>query len=224
MVEPQVGITALKAWLAIDAESHQDNVFAEDHERPPTLPNGDDISLCQFVRLTEEIAGRLKDPLMGWSVGLGFDLSSLNEMGDAILSSRCLGGALQRMVDYFSIIQDAADVRLAVDIDDAVLSYRILDPGIWPRRQDALFTLGIFAKIIRSAIGSTWSTVEIVLECDGSGIRKEAPKTFGAACQFNGDTNMIRFPAHLLDNSLGALAQQRLPNHARLSQIGRAHV
>jgi len=211
MVEPTVRTTALKAWMAVPTADR--SMFADG----PSSMMDDDMPLCQFVRMAESMADRSGDPLLGWSVGLGFDLASLGDMGEAIMASRCLHGALQRVVDYFSIIQDAADVRLEVMSNDAVISYRILDPGIWPRRQDALFTLGIFAKIIRSAIGSAWAHAEVALESDGAGARKEAQKVLGAPCAFNSETNLIRFPAHLLENSLGALARPKALNHARLS-------
>jgi AraC-like DNA-binding protein len=129
-----------------------------------------------------------------------------------------LRGALMRIVDYFAILQDAAEVKLEQAGDDACFSYRILDPDIWPRRQDALFTLGIFAKIIRGCAGATFSDAELCLEGGQDGLKPDQLKSLGLKCGFRAETNMIRFPARLLERPMLTPAAQAQPNHARLNR------
>jgi AraC-like DNA-binding protein len=222
MREATVRTSALRAW-AVEAEHRGAEFDAADlapfGTRAADLPADGEISLRRFVELTEAITRRSGDPFLGWSLGLGFDIADLGETGEAVAASQSLGGALQRLTDYFSILQDAGDVRFEATPEGASLSYRILDPDIWPRTQDALFTLGIFAKIIRSAVGPDWSGAEITLEADSSELRRDAAKVFGARCLFNGETNQIRLPAGLLDRPLSLAGARAAPNHARLSRM-----
>jgi AraC-like DNA-binding protein len=176
------------------------------------------MPLARFVRIAEQISEAADDPWLGWRVGLDFDLSQLGEMGRAVLAARSLGGALRRIVDYFSLIQDAGEVRLDIQGEDAAFSYRILDPDIWPRRQEALFTLGIFARFIRMAVGGAWTEARITLESDGAAPRPDAGRPLGVRCEADGETNVIRFPAAFLDRPLSAPTRGAPPDHARLAR------
>ena len=222
MREATVRTSALRAW-ATEAELRGASV--DPLELAPfgacarDIPPDGEISLKRFVEIAETLARQASDPFLGWSLGLGFDIDGLGERGVAVRAAHRLGGALQRLVDYFSILQDAGDVRLEVSGDSASLSYRIVDPDIWPRTQDALFTLGVFAKIIRGAVGGEWSSAELMLEADAMELRRDAAKIFGARCVFKGDTNQIRFPARLLERPLGLSDAMSAPNHARLNRI-----
>ena len=209
-----VRISALNAW--VNAFEPHPTVLGAPFQGWPSIE--DDVPLATFVDLAEQISARAGNPWLGWSVGLNFDLIGLGEISRAISASRSLRGALQRIVDYFAILQDACEVRLDVTDKDASISYRILDPDIWPRRQDALFTLGIFAKIIRNAVGPAWSEAEVVLEADDIVQKADAGKILGAHCTIDGETNLIRFPASMLDLPLGMRGDTSLPNHARLTR------
>jgi AraC-like DNA-binding protein len=210
MNEPQVRCSALHPWLAAARE-------------PPPTRYGrrvDDVMpLADFVSLTERISAEARNPMLGWAVGLGFDLRQAGAMGEAVMAAKTLRGALQRVVDYFAILQDVADVRLEVAGEAAALCYRILDPDIWPRQQDALFTLGIFARILRGAVGMAWSDVEVVLEAGDATLRAEAARTIGAPCGFDGETNLIRFPSALLEAPMAeAQGAPLADHHARLAR------
>jgi AraC-like DNA-binding protein len=170
------------------------------------------MPLETFVQSIEAIAARLGQPMLGWQVGLATPVSVFGEVGEAAAAARCLGGLLQRIVDYFGIVQDAADISLACCGDSATLSYRIVDPDIWPREQDALFTLGILARTMRGTPGVNWSDAELGLESDGTGLRGT-----GARLGFNAETNFIRFPAAWLDLP-NAMAKPQAPNHGWLTR------
>ena len=221
MNQAAISQAALMAWLS----AGRTFLKQEDQQRQSAAwaaafahAEGEDLPLSDFVAMIEQISRDVGDPLMGWRVGLEYDLKALGEVGLAIIGARTLRGALSRIVDYFGILQDAAEVRLDIAGDDASFSYRILDPDIWPRRQDSLFTLGIFAKIIRAAAGSSLSESELVLEGCCDGLKSEQLKALGLKCSFKGEANLIRFPARLLDRPLGALASECCPNHARLNR------
>lgn len=212
MDEATVHWTAVEAWLGAGSSSAAMSTDPSHRDRAPSF------SLAEFVALTERASRERGNPWLGWSIGLEFDLAAVGDVGLAILSARTLRGALQRFVDYFTILQDTAEIGLSVSGGEASFTYRIPDPDIWPRHQDALFTLAIVAKVIRDSVGAGWSDVQIYLEADGAQTRTEAAKVLGARCSFGAETNAIRFPAAMLDGPLRFAGGARALDHAKLTR------
>jgi AraC-like DNA-binding protein len=202
MTEATIRRTALLAWEAALAPqpptAAPESRPVQAHAVASHAGREADMPLADFVRAIQAMAADSDRPALGWQVGLGTDPAVLCEVGDAALAARGLGGALRRIVDYFSLIQDAADVRLDCGTERATLSYRIVDPDIWPREEDALFTLGIFAGLMRRAPGIAWTEAELLLEADGAALRA-ASRTIGGKVGFGAETNQICFPSSWLD-------------------------
>jgi AraC-like DNA-binding protein len=158
------------------------------------------MRLAEFVRFSESVMTRTRSVAIPWLAGMHYDLGLLGTVGDAINSAGRVGLSLRRFVDYFSLLQDCTDISLERDGSVATVSYRILDPEIWPRHGDAMFTLGIVAQIIRR--GGAWERVECAFEAEQSEIHGDVSRLVQAPCTFGADTNQIRFPAALLDLAL----------------------
>lgn len=204
MTDMRVRTTAMQAWLAASGAAGRVGAEAE-------------MPLARFVAVIEELASSAGNPMLGWQIGLEFPLEGLCEVAPAVRSARTLGGALQRLVENFGLIQDAADVRLECAGGLACLSYRILDPDIWPREQDALFTLGIFARILRAAVGPAWAGAELGLESEAAGLRRDGARGVPDRVVTWAETNYLRFPASWLDRPTGMPAQPA-PDHGRLAR------
>jgi AraC-like DNA-binding protein len=197
------------------------------------------IPLAEFVRFSESVVERRRDVALPWLAGMRFDLATLGgALGEPVLGATRVGTALKRLVDVFVVLQDCTEMTLERDAGEgsggmASVSYRILDPDIWPRHHDAMFTLGIVAQIIRSGARSLrggnscvrecgwdgWDKVEFAFEAEAHQMRGDIAKTLNAPCRFGADTNQIRFPAALLDL---ALPSERPSND--LSVVNRAIV
>lgn len=165
------------------------------------------VSLAKFVADLEEIGRTVGKSSLFWRAGETFDLSALGDLGAAVLSAKSLRTAVRRFADYFSLIQDSTELRFEIGEEYATLSYRILDPNIWPRSCDASFTLGLFAQIIRRAAGFSWHEVEVTMEADRDEITGEVASIVGTGCTFGGESNMIRFPVSFLDRPLPPKAE-----------------
>ncbi|MBU6396457.1 MAG: AraC family transcriptional regulator [Sphingomonadales bacterium] len=183
--------------------------FLEDTAAAPMLGDGpppDSMPLAEFVRFSENVVTRTRDVAIPWLAGGTYDLAALGPLGDAINSAGRVGSALRRLVDYFSLLQDCTDIRLGLEDDMASVSYRILDPDIWPRHHDAMFTLGIVSQILKRGTsgrpGGHWDKVEFAFEAESHEMRGDIGKVVCAPCTFGADTNQIRFPAALLDLAL----------------------
>jgi len=176
------------------------------------------ISLSRFVRATEAIADDAKVKILGWRVGERYDLRMLGPVGNAMLSCATLGAALHRFVDYFGLVQDATEFTLSVEGGSAILRYRILDPDIWPRQQDSLFTLSIIGQLLRRAVNFSWDQVQISLESGDRVAAAQLCRLIGISCQDNADFNAIRFPAAFLDLPLVETNAVLAPDYKLLNQ------
>ncbi len=174
------------------------------------------ITLKSFVCLSE-IAGRMSGHnALPWLVGEQYDLRQLDDVGEAVTAATTLGTALQRLADHFSLLQDATEVRFVAGPDAATISYRILDPDIWPRHYDAQFSLGIITQIIKRAAGADWDRAELLFESETRDTRCDFTIAIGAPCIFGADTNEIRIPLAFLD-----LPMPPSGGHADLKNLSR---
>jgi len=220
----QVHVSALGGWDGlVDAA-----VVPEIHALRDSLPcdiSRPSIPLSEFVRFSESVVARARDVAIPWAAGMRFDLATLGgALGEPVLGATRVGSALRRLVDLFVVLQDCTEMTLERDRGGreegmASVSYRILDPDIWPRHHDAMFTLGIVAQIIRRGTGGAWDKVEFAFEAEAHEMRGDIGKVLNAPCSFGGDTNQIRFPAAMLDLALPALRPSN-----DLTQVNRAIV
>ncbi|MCE7796690.1 AraC family transcriptional regulator [Sphingobium sufflavum] len=210
-----VCVSALQSWATVCDQLH---VSHGEADRLMAQAQDGVVPLGQFVSALETIATTASLRDLGWSVGERYDLRLLGEVGSAMLSASTLGSGLRRIIDYFSLMQDAAEFELRQDADQVVLSYRILDPEIWPRQQDALFTLSIIAQLLRRAIGFGWDQVQVALESDDPAIAAELCRRTGVACSDNADSNSIRFPAHFMALPLVASGDVIPPDYRALNR------
>lgn len=181
--------------------------YLEDRGAAAMLSDGpppESMPLAEFVRFSEDVVTRTRDVAVPWLAGSNYDLAALGPLGDAINSAGRVGSALRRLVDYFSLLQDCTDIRLGLEDDMAAVSYRILDPDIWPRHHDAMFTLGIVGQILRRGTRGGWDKVEFAFEAESHEMRGDIGKVVCAPCTFGADTNQIRFPAAMLDLALAS--------------------
>lgn len=166
--------------------------------RSVTTAGHEVVHLRTFVDFLERVADDTEQT-MGWSVGSGSDYSTRGKVGQVILSSRTLGIALKRLTDFFPLIQDATDLSMSVSDSWTTLSYRIVDPDIWPRHQDAMYSLGIYASLLRAAAPDAWRQAELTVEASQDQVGGNLGQIVRASCVYEGETNALRFPTRALD-------------------------
>ncbi|WP_160485096.1 helix-turn-helix domain-containing protein [Aurantiacibacter rhizosphaerae] len=160
------------------------------------------IPLRGFVDFSECVVRDTKDVAIPWLVGRNYSLQSLGPVGDAVCASTSVGSALRRFVEYFALLQDCTDIRIDSQERTTSLSYRILDPNIWPRHQDAMFSFGILAQILCQGSTDGWDQVEFHFEASASMMTGDIQRVVDAPCSFEADTNMFRFPTRFLDRAI----------------------
>ncbi|WP_144094792.1 AraC family transcriptional regulator [Croceicoccus sediminis] len=160
------------------------------------------IPLREFVSFSENIVRETRDVSIPWMVGTRYDLGSLEDVGTAIRACSTVGSAIKRMVAFYELLQDYTDIRMECDGEYASVSYRILDPDIWPRHQDAMFSLGIVAQILRKGSEEAWDHTEFWFETPSSELVAPMSRAIDAPCHFEADTNTMRFPVRFLDQAI----------------------
>ncbi len=198
MPSATVSLAAMQGWEGLLAANGIATVPlpAPRASQPASMP------LAEFVGFSEEVVRRSRNVAIPWLAGVHYDLGLLGSVGTAIDSAGRVGTAIRRFVDYFSLLQDCTDIRMELDGGMALVSYRILDPEIWPRHYDAMFSLGIVAQLIRRGLTGSWDKVDFAFEAQQFDMRADIGKVVQAPCLFGADTNQIRFPVAMLDLAL----------------------
>jgi len=160
------------------------------------------ISLAYFVDSIEKAAELANKPNLGWLIGSSCTYLSRGILGRVVMGSKTIGIGLHWLCRYYPLIQDATHVKLDVIDGVARLSYNILDPEIWPREQDSLYTLSIFANFLKSASIDVMSYASIYLQAPKKQKNSELQKHFHLPITYNAAVNEITFPAKFLSNPL----------------------
>ena len=160
------------------------------------------LPLPAFVRFFQEAARMLSAPGFGWATGAVLDISTLGITGEVIARAPRIGAGLRLFSEAFAAVQGASQLDLFVANGRVQLGYRILDPAIWPRDQDAELTLSVLECYIRRAAGPGWRPDEIWLEHGPCG--PEAARSFDAPVRHLAPVNALIFGERVLDLPLPA--------------------
>ena len=189
MITPQITSAVLDDW----------KIWIDDAEK---LRASETIPLASFVYSLEKAAESANKSHLGWLIGSSSDYLSRGVLGRVVMGAKTIGIGLHWLCRYQSLIQDATNVKLEITDGVARLSYNILDPDIWPREQDSLYTLGIFANFLRVASIDVMSHVKVNLQSPKQQKNSELQKYFHAPITYSALVNEITFPAKFLSNPL----------------------
>lgn len=222
MGQIEVSAHALDGWEKINWAC-DDQIICTDkflNDKKIFLKNSS-VSLKYFVDHVENLGTSSHVPDIAWTLGNHHDLSLMGDVGEAVKSSRKLGTALQRLTEGFILLQDASEMRVLISDDMVQISYRILDADIWPRHQDAMFTLGIIYQLIKSAVTDEWEEIEIGFETEDKYVHPILKLGEVTNIIYGADTNYIRIPTHFLNYDIRNenISQSHYQHNNFLSQI-----
>lgn len=124
----------------------------------------DVVPLARYVQAFERAALVLDEAALGLRLGRQMPLSELGPAGLVFTSSQTLGSAIRRFSNTLASWQSAALVDLVHDGEWPMWRYRIASPDIWPRRQDAEYSVSSMCHMIRLVRGEHWVPAEVHFE------------------------------------------------------------
>lgn len=154
----------------------------------------DRIALARYLELFEDAAILAQDPLLGARLGDTLPPGELlGPIGLLVLTSPCLRVGLENMIKYIRTWQDATEITLHDHEDLTIWSYRITDDALWPRRQDAEFTLSFTCAMARACFGARWIPASVHFEHSRPQNWKALQTIVRAPLQFDQTFNAIIF-------------------------------
>ncbi|SMX38767.1 AraC-like transcriptional regulator QhpR [Maliponia aquimaris] len=189
--------------VALDLGGDADSLCSAARIDSATLSGGaPSLPLRCFVALNQLAAKQLRAPHFGRLVGSRFEVANIGEVGRAAMAAPSLGAALRLMERAFATVQSETELHLDVTDGVACLSYRILDPNIWPRDQDAELTLGVFRQLVLQAAGPGYRPLGLSFEHPAGGAERRSGGDPGCPVSYDAETNALCFHARLLDRAM----------------------
>jgi AraC-like DNA-binding protein len=151
------------------------------------------LPLARYVAMMEQAARRTFNDEFGLWFGQQFRPEDLGLIGQLALAAPDIATGLAAFARHFVLHQQNTETRLMRESGLFRLEYRIVDPAIWARRQDAELTMGMFANLLRRALGCRAEFEEVWFEHPGPARPAAHEAAFGAPIFFNAPSNAIVF-------------------------------
>ena len=119
------------------------------------------------------------------------EAAALGPMAILVLSQPTLAAALEVISTHVSSLQGGTSNRLTVVDDLAAIEYRVEDPALWPRRQDAEFSLVAMLGLLRTLCGPRFAPVEVHLEHARPHHGSKLDRLTGCPCYYGETSNRI---------------------------------
>lgn len=149
------------------------------------------IPLQRFVAFFEDAAEALDDGLFGAKLGAVFKPTDIGPMGMLFSLSPTIRDAFERIARFVNSLQNATNSNLVQEGDSFVWSYRIADQTIWPRRQDAEYSLAASCQLVRANFKASWKPREIHFEHEKPEEEAILRRIFRAPVLFKQSSNRI---------------------------------
>jgi AraC-like DNA-binding protein len=166
------------------------------------------LPLGRYVGVFERAAQVLDEPWLGLRLGSELQLTELGPAGLVFMSSATLGMAIRKFTDALASWQSGTAVDLVRDNEWPMWSYRIASEQIWPRRQDAEYSVSAMCNMIRLVRGASWMPVEVHFEHAAPADLKPYMRIFRVPVRFQQPTSGVLLRQQDLDAPLKSADQQ----------------
>ncbi|PRD43762.1 AraC family transcriptional regulator [Phyllobacterium phragmitis] len=149
------------------------------------------IPLQRFVAFFEDAATALDDPFFGAKLGAVFKPGDIGPVGMLFSLSPSIMDAFDRISKFANSLQNTTNSNIVMDGDTLVWSYRISDNSIWPRRQDAEYSLAASCQLVRSNFKASWKPLEVHFEHEMPAQPEVIRRIFRSPVLFKQSSNRI---------------------------------
>lgn len=149
------------------------------------------LPMKEYVGFLESAAELAQDEHIGARIGAEMRAGDLGPMGVLLSLSRSIYVGLDRLNRSALALQTGMETTLLDFEDDLYWSYKLDDNRIWPRRQDAEFSLVATTQVIRSNFNARWSPREVHFEHAPPQNPKHLAQYFGCPVLYGQATNRL---------------------------------
>ncbi|GEO84732.1 MULTISPECIES: AraC family transcriptional regulator [Alphaproteobacteria] len=149
------------------------------------------IPLHRFVAFLEDAAEATGDLAFGARLGAHFKPADIGPMGILFSVAPTVRVAFERISKYVNSLQSATSSSLTQEDDVLVWSYRISDRSIWPRRQDAEYSVAATCQLARTCFKTNLNPLEVHFEHDRPENIEPLRRLFRAPLYFSQPSNRL---------------------------------
>ena len=157
-----------------------------------------EIALQAFLVFFERAAQLAQNPSFGLHAGRLVGSDSIGPLSFLFLSAPDLATAFGSFTRYLDTMQQASRNRFVVQGDCATFEYRVTDPALPARCQDAEYSISAMFSLARQYTGGTIELSEVRFEHPRVGAYGVYRDYFGCDVFFEQDTNLLMFSAQHL--------------------------
>jgi AraC-like DNA-binding protein len=159
-----------------------------------------EIPLGLFLTFFERAAVMSNNPSFGLHAGRLVGSDSIGPLSFLFLSAPDLAAAFASFTRYLDTMQQASRNRFVVEGDHAMFEYKVVDPSLPQRRQDAEYSISAMFSLARQYTGGTIELREVRFEHERAGPYGVYRDYFGCDVFFEQDTNLMVFAAQHLSH------------------------
>ena len=168
-------------------------------QRSTTQSGAASLSLAEFTSILECGASEFCDSTFGFELAKVFPHEGLGPVAQLLMATLTIGDGVSCFARNLPALQTSTKLSLSVHGDLARIDYKIDDPTVRRRAQDANFSLGILHSILARLLGQRFRIVSVELEQLVRGAATAYQKYFSCPIRFGQATNAICFPANFLE-------------------------
>ena len=149
------------------------------------------VPIARYVALYEDASATIGDPAIGARMGMLFKPGDLGPTGMLFSISATIRIAFQRLSKYVNAVQGGTNSGSFEEDGNLFWSYSLVDPAIWPRRQDSEFTMAASCQLVRTCFNRDWRPLEIHFEHSAPRDTASLERIFRAPLLFSQSGNRI---------------------------------
>lgn len=152
----------------------------------------------QYLRLWE-LLGEKENPNIGLIIGQQIELADLGALGYAVGSSQTVGHALETLSRFMIVLSQSSSIELKVSEKFVEVCYKISEPSVLYKRQDAEFVLSTIVKQLEAMTNTDIRPVKVLFEHTRPEYIELHKSTFNCPLHFAQETNAVVFLSQILD-------------------------
>lgn len=157
------------------------------------------IPLHHFVAFLEDAAAATGDDAFGAKLGAHLKPADIGPMGILFSVSPTIRIALQRIARLANSLQGATNSGVVEEDGTLTWSYALTDRTIWPRRQDAEYSMAATCELVRSCFRATLNPLEVHFEHERPARIEPLKRIFRAPILFSQSSNRLIYDVEETD-------------------------